>query len=217
MTGLFINFEGVDGSGKTTQIEMLVNSLKSLGLPVVTTIEPGGTEMANDIRTLVKIKRSEEVYVKTEILLFFAARYQNYKNIILPSIEAGNITISDRHTPSTVAYQTAKNKADLSTILEIDKIIMNSLRPDMTFILDLGIDVSSSRLQRRPETSSDRFDSADDEYMREVRQSYLDQAKERPDIFRVIEANDKKEVVHERIKKQVLDFIVKKMGAIYVE
>jgi dTMP kinase len=211
MSGLFINIEGPDGAGKTTQIDMLVDELEKAGVDFVFTKEPGGTEMAEEIRHTVKKKRAERVYPFTELLLFFAARHQNHHNFVLPNLKLGRLVLTDRHTPSTLAYQSSRG-IDSKSILLIDEMVMNSVRPDLTILLDISVEDSRRRLGDREETVDDRLDQESEEFMSKVRESYLKQATECPDIFHIIDASTGIDEIHAKIKECVFGFIAKRRG-----
>jgi dTMP kinase len=209
MTGFFLNFEGADGVGKSMQIDLFAEYLRAQGVDFVQTREPGGTEMAEEIRLVVKKKRAETVYPMTQVLLFFAARHQNHHNFVLPNIEAGKVVITDRHTSSTIAYQLAAGVARLD-IDVIDEIVMQNIRPDLTIILDISEEESERRILSRIKEDgeiNDIFDDASREYKRNVRNGYLLQARAEPSKFRVIDAGDTPEVIHDKIKECVNAFM----------
>lgn len=207
MSGLFINFEGVDGSGKSTQIEHAKRYLEGKGYEVIVTFEPGGTEYASMIRELVLHKHvTEKVLPMTEVLLFFAARYQHYKTLIEPAIAAGKIILCDRFTPSTIAYQGIKGGVSKQSIKDMHQFVLGAAQPDVTILMDISIERTLKRVNSRGEL--DRIESSlNSEKIEELRQLYLSQAVESPDDFKIVNGAGTPEEVFMSVK-EILDSVL---------
>src|SRR5574340_562358 len=136
--GLFITFEGPDGSGKSTQARLLAERLRREGYAVLETVEPGGTAIGQQIRRILLDPANQELRAVPELLLMFAARAQNVEQAILPALAAGKIVISDRFTDSSIAYQGAARGLGWKTVLEVDRIACHGVVPDLTLCIDLG-------------------------------------------------------------------------------
>ncbi|MDU8351317.1 dTMP kinase [Pseudomonas syringae pv. actinidiae] len=201
MRGLFINFEGIDGSGKTGQIERLHERMLSEGMSVIVTREPGGPPLAEEIRTVALRKRPEKVLPITELLLFYAARNENYHTLILPAINQQINVISDRFSPSSVAYQVAGRGMNPEIVRAVDDIVLDGATPDITIVLDIDMMTSNARISNRGE--GDRLDEAGPEFRDRVRGSYLEQAANDPEHFFVVNAMGSPDDVHEIIYNKV--------------
>src|SRR5271156_3517000 len=143
--GLFITFEGPDGSGKSTQARMLAQRLRSEGRQVLESVEPGGTPIGQQIRRILLDPANKELAATAELLLMFAARAQNVEQWILPALQQGKIVISDRFTDSSVAYQGAGRGLGQSTVLELDRIACRGLVPDLTICIDIDTETGLAR------------------------------------------------------------------------
>ena len=174
--GRFITFEGLDGSGKSTQLERLATRLRELGHEVVTTQEPGGTSIGRRIRELLlsptSAGASDELSPTAELLLMFASRAQNVDQVILPAIAAGKIVLCDRFTDSTLAYQGAGRELGAELVLELDRIACRGLEPDLTLLIDVKAEVGLERARRRPDDHT-RFEQHDLAFHRRVREAFL--------------------------------------------
>ena len=188
--GIFITFEGVEGAGKTTQVQRLA---AALGPDVVLTREPGGTPVAERIRDL--FLTSDGLTVMTELLLIAAARAQHVDELIRPALTANQIVICDRFTDATVAYQGYRGGIDLELIHHLNRIATGGLTPDITFILDLPPEIGLQR-QQRGETHRDRLDKEPLELHRKVREGYLSAAKADPHRVKLIDATQSPDAVH---------------------
>lgn len=170
--GRFITFEGLDGSGKSTQLERLATRLRELGYDVVTTQEPGGTAIGRQIRELLLSTESRELSPTAELLLMFASRAQNVDQVILPAIAAGKLVLCDRFTDSTLAYQGAGRELGAELVLELDRIACRGLVPDLTILIDVKAEVGLERARNRAEEDT-RFEQYDLAFHRRVRQAFL--------------------------------------------
>ena len=182
--GLFITFEGGEGSGKTTQINRLAEKLTGLGKKVITTREPGGTPEGEKIRSLIVQRDGGDWNPMAECLLLFAARVMHVEKIIKPALEKGKIVISDRFTDSTRAYQGYGRGFPLKDIEQINNFTLGDFKPDLTFILDIEAQAGLKRSGRRLaaealslDQTEDRFESLDIEFHEKLRQGFLTIAK----------------------------------------
>ena len=172
--GIFIVFEGVGGSGKSSQMENAREFLESEGLSVVTTREPGGTEGGESVRELIFKLRSEDLITgEQQLVLFFASRYLLVKNIVMPKINEGAIVISDRLHPSTGAYQGYGEGADMEKILQIAEVVLGEYKPDAIVLFDVDWETS----QKRSNKEEDPFDRQGEEYGQRVIEGYREMAK----------------------------------------
>ena len=151
--GKFFTFEGLDGSGKTTQLEHLAQRLEAAGRTVVRAQEPGGTRVGREIRQILLDARSTDLRAVPELLLYFASRAQNVEEVILPALEAGHIVLSDRFTDSSTAYQGCARSLGVDVVATLDRIACGGLRPDLTFLIDLDPETG---LRRADETRFER-------------------------------------------------------------
>ena len=200
--GLFITFEGADGSGKTTQLNNIKNFLEEKGFDVVITREPGSLELGQKIRNIL-LHYDGVVADRCEIFLFLADRAQHVETFIKPAIEEGKIVLCDRHTDSTIAYQGYGRNQDVELLKSLNEIAVNGLKPDLTMLFD----VSTETAQERVGSEKDRMESAGIEFHRKVRQGYLELYKEEPDRIKLINANNSIETVFEDAKKIIIDLI----------
>lgn len=184
--GRFISFEGVDGSGKTTQALRLAGRLRERGLQVVVAVEPGGTAVGEKIRAILLDKRNSELTAETELLLYFASRAQNVAEVIRPALARGEVVISDRYTDSTIAYQGYGRGLGEQVVRQLHRLACGDLWPDLTLLLDLEPEVGLQRARERG--ALDRMDQQTREFHRRVRQGYLDLAAREPGRILVIDA-----------------------------
>jgi dTMP kinase len=202
--GKFITFEGIDGSGKTTQIRYLADFLESLGYEVLLLREPGGTKISEEIRRILLDMKNEGMKPETELFLFEAARSQLVREIIKPALERGVWVISDRFHDSTTAYQGYGRGLPLDMVHDLNKRAIGDVLPDMTILIDLGAEARRNRLGKRHEDGQkDRLDVESEAFKRRVCDGFLAIAEEEPDrVFR-IESQDKKEDTARLIREQV--------------
>lgn len=185
--GQFITVEGVEGVGKTTNIEFIAAQLKQAGADVVLTREPGGTPLAESIREVLLQPREESVAENTELLLMFAARAQHIAEVIEPALAKGQWVICDRFTDATFAYQGAGRGIALSKIADLEQWVQGDLRPDFTVLLDAPVEVGLARAKKRG--ALDRFEQEKQQFFAKVRQGYLDLASAHPGRYRVVDAS----------------------------
>jgi dTMP kinase len=188
---LFITFEGPDGSGKTTQIELLAGRLRDLGHDVLITREPGGTSIGDQIRAVVHDVRNAEMVRETEFLLYSASRAQLVRQVIQPHLERGGTVVCDRFADSSMAYQGYGRELDLDMVRCITQFATGGLVPDLTFYLDLPVEVGIQRKQSAHAAQAgewNRLDQQTIDFHRRVRQGYLTMAKAEPDRWLVVDA-----------------------------
>ena len=184
--GKFVTIEGSEGVGKTTNIEFIQSYLKAADIPFLLTREPGGTPMAEELRELLLCEREEPVSEDCELLLMFAARAQHIQQVIKPALQAGTWVLCDRFTDATYAYQGGGRKLPLDKIASLENLVQGALRPDLTLLLDVDVEVGMSRAKGRGKL--DRFEQEKLEFFERVRQAYLKRADQEQDRFRIIDA-----------------------------
>ncbi len=211
-TGLFITFEGGEGSGKTTQVNRLAQFLTDKGHKVITTREPGGTPEGERIRDLLVQRDGGEWTPMAECLLLFASRAMHVEKIILPALAKGKIVISDRFTDSTRAYQGYGHSFPHETIESLNKTVLNGFEPDMTFLLDLDVKVGLHRSGRRIaaealhiKQTEDRFENMETSFHERLRQGFLAIAKHHKNRFTVIDAAQPQDGIERIIQNIVLE------------
>lgn len=186
ITGKFITFEGIDGSGKSTQVALLEARLQALGKTVAVVREPGGTELSERIRTLLLDHRSRNLSERAEALLFSTARAQLVHEVIIPALEEGAVVLCDRYADSTIAYQGYGRELPLKEIITTQEFATNHLRPDLRVLLDLAVDLAA---ERRLGSCADRMESAGRAFQERVRQGYLTLAHAAPEEWLVVEGS----------------------------
>lgn len=204
-TGVFITFEGIDGSGKSTQTRLLVDYLKSTGRDVILTREPGGSVGAEEIRSLVLEGDPDRWSAETELLLFTAARRDHLERTITPALDAGKIVICDRYADSTRMYQ-GLSRGDLRE--KVDKLhkLMIQREPDLTILIDMDPKTGLARAKGR-QTAEERFEDFGQDLQVKMRHGFLDLAQQFKDRFRVIDGGQTIENVAKDIKLAVSDYL----------
>ena len=208
MAGTFITFEGIDGSGKSTQLRMLANFLKQKGCEVLLTREPGGTPVGNRLRAAL-LDAQEEVDPLAELLVFAADRAQHVRRVLRPALESGQVVFSDRYADATAAYQGAGRGFSAELIAEIIGLATEGLKADLTLLFDLSVADSATRTRRRANGNQpgDRLDAETVEFHTRVREAYLRLARDEPQRIKIIETNQPLELTHERVKEIVMPFL----------
>ena len=196
--GLFITFEGADGCGKTTQIELLDKYLRNKGKETLLTREPGAKGLGTKLREIL-LNYDGEVSPQCESFLFLADRAQHIDCIIKPALKEGKIVLCDRHTDSTVAYQGYGRGLDLDRINMLNNIATGGLKPDLTIVFDIDIETSMQRVGKE----KDRMESAGNEFFNNVRQGYLEIAKKEPKRVKVVNSSDTIENIHKKVVELV--------------
>jgi dTMP kinase len=186
VTGLFITLEGPEGAGKSTNREYLAERLREQGINVVLTREPGGTPLAERIRELLLDPSDEPMAADTELLLVFAARAQHLQQVIRPALAKGSVVLCDRFTDATYAYQGGGRGLSNERIAQLEQFVQGELRPDLTLIFDLPVEIGLARAAARGRL--DRFEQEGRGFFEAVRQAYLQRAKQAPQRYRVLDA-----------------------------
>ena len=203
--GAFITFEGIDGSGKSTQLKRLAEALKAAGHDVVVTREPGGSEGAEEIRSLVLEGATDRWSAETEILLFTAARRDHMERTILPALEAGKIVLCDRFADSTRMYQ-GLSRGDLRALVDQLHDLMIGREPDLTVLIDMDPATGLARAKGR-QTSEERFEDFGQELQNKMRAGFLDLSREFADRYRIINGDQSMDDVAADVLKSVLDYL----------
>ena len=194
----FISFEGIEGSGKSTQSKFLADFLLSKGHNIIQTAEPGGTRIGGEIRKLL-LEPQNHMDPLTELLLYYASRAQHVQEVIAPALKQKTIVITDRYTDSTVAYQGHARGIDLNIINSLNKIVVPETEPFLTFLLDM--DVEEGLRRNRKAQKEDRFELETVEFHKRVRKGFHLIAKEEPDRVIIIDASRSTEEVSSEIQK----------------
>ena len=211
MASAFITFEGIDGSGKSTQMRLLASELRLRGHEVVTTREPGGTPLGARIRELV-LDAEEQVDPLAELLLYAADRAQHVRALVRPALESGHVVLSDRYADATAAYQGAGRGFPEALVSELIVLATGGLMPDLTLVFDLTVEESRRRARKRTGGGEDvqkhdRLDAEDAAFHTRVRDAYLKLAAAEPERVRVIEAGGSIQETQAQVMKLVLPFI----------
>ena len=205
MRGRFITIEGTEGVGKTTNIEYIKQWLDTNHISFVSTREPGGTPLAEEIRELLLANREEKVCSKAELLMMFAGRSQHIDQVIEPQLAAGNWVLCDRFTDATYAYQGAGREMDSELIASLETMVQASMRPDLTLVLDVPVELGLERAGKRSEP--DRFELEKTDFFNRVRNAYLSMAEQNPQRYKIIDASKTLEVVQQQIAYTLNNFL----------
>jgi dTMP kinase len=204
MKGRFITIEGIEGVGKSTNVAFIEAQCRAAGHTVLVTREPGGTPMAERIRELILATPGEGLSDMGELLLMFAARAEHLASLIRPALERGETVICDRFTDATFAYQGGGRGIDINLINKLQDIVQGDLRPDLTLLLDVPLEVSAQRIASRGETI-DRFEQERVEFFGRVRTAYLEIAAQAPERVRVVDASQPLTEVQAEIARYLND------------
>jgi len=195
-TERFISFEGIEGTGKTTQVRLLSDYLRGKGYDVLTTEEPGGTAIGRKIRGLL-LDPGNRMEPLTELLLYYASRAQLIREVIYPALLQQKVVITDRFTDSTIAYQAYARGVDMGVIEELNRIVVRDIRPTLTILLD--IEVEDGLKRNRMIDKVDRFEMETLEFHRRVREGYLRLAQQEPRRIKLVDASKGVQEVHREI------------------
>jgi dTMP kinase len=190
--GLFITFEGPEGSGKSTQLRLLGKRLRGKNQPVLETAEPGGTPIGMQIRRVLLDAKNQELCPTAELLLMFAARAQNVDQAILPALATGQVVLCDRFTDSTLVYQGAARGLGAEVVYDVDRIACRGLVPDLTLVIDIDVETGLARAQRRNQRTQDvetRLDEQSLDFHRKVRAAYHQLAEDEPKRVKLIDGS----------------------------
>jgi dTMP kinase len=209
VSGTFITFEGIDGSGKSTQLRLLGNFLRANGCDPLLTREPGGTALGVRLRAAL-LDAMEEVDPLTELLVFAADRAQHVRRVLRPALKAGKVVISDRYADATVAYQGAGRGFPPELISQIVQLATEGLKPDLTLLFDLSIAESTSRTARRitgRSSGRDRLDIEKDDFHTRVRDAYLQIALAEPERVKLIDTSGPVEHTQQHLREIIIPFL----------
>ena len=212
MPGTFITFEGIDGSGKSTQLRLLDKFLRANGCDALLTREPGGTPLGLRLRAAL-LDATEEVDPLTELLVFAADRAQHVRRVLRPALAAGRVAISDRYADATVAYQGAGRGFAPELISRIVELATEGLKPDLTLLFDVSIQESTARTTRRStsrstaKTPRDRLDIEHADFHARVRDAYLQIALAEPERVKLIDSSGPVEKTQARVKEVIIPFL----------
>jgi dTMP kinase len=187
MTGKFITFEGIEGAGKSTALELTHQYLKQHNIEVVVTREPGGTKISEAIRKLLLDHNDETMAADAELLLFFASRAQHIAQIIKPALQAGKIVLCDRFTDASFAYQCGGRGIAEERVAVLEQWVHQGLQPDITILMDVPVEIGMQRVKQRSEP--DRIEAEQRQFFEKVRAQYLKRAQQYPERFQVIDAS----------------------------
>jgi dTMP kinase len=208
---LFITFEGIEGCGKTTQIERLEKTLLKHGITLIKTLEPGGTRAGKNIRQMLLDSRNNDLAPLTELILYAADRAQHVEEVIKPALEKGKWIICDRYFDATIAYQGFARGQDIELINLLNEKATNGINPDITFLLECPVEIGLNRaLKRNRELSledQDRFEKEQMEFHQKVRDGYLELARKDKERFVIIDATQSEDEVEAAIFKAIRLFI----------
>ncbi|MEL0169561.1 MAG: dTMP kinase [Pseudomonadaceae bacterium] len=210
MSGVFVTLEGPEGAGKSTNLAYIAEALKAEGCEPLLTREPGGTPIAERVRGILLEHHEEPMDPDAELLLVFAARAQHLSQVIRPALAQGRVVISDRFTDATYAYQGGGRGIDAARIAALESWTQGELRPDLTLVLDVPVDVGMARARAR--SALDRFESEQRAFFDGVRSTYLQRAAENPERYRVVDASGELEQV-QRDLQPVIELILERWRA----
>ena len=205
MRGKFLTIEGTEGVGKTTNIEFIKQWLDGNQISFVSTREPGGTPLAEEIREVLLCNRDEKVCSKAELLMMFAGRAQHIDQVIEPHLARGNWVLCDRFTDATYAYQGAGREMGSELIAQLETMVQGSMRPDLTLILDVPVELGLERAGKRSEP--DRFELEKKDFFNRVRQAYLRMAENNPQRYKIIDASLSLDDVQQQIADNLSRFL----------
>ncbi len=201
----FITIEGIEGAGKSTVVGFIEQFLKYHQCQYIVTREPGGTDIAEELRQILLKPRKEKLTQIAELLLMFAARSQNIEHVIKPALAANTWVICDRFTDATFAYQGGGRQISMAHITELARWVQADLQPDCTLLLDLPVKIGLARAKRRGRP--DRFENEKLQFFERVREAYLQLAEQSPERYRLIDATLSLKHVHERIDDELTQLI----------
>lgn len=196
--GLFITFEGIDGAGKSTHIQWLTDYLSSKNINVINTREPGGTELGEEIRTMLLNK---DMHIKTEALLMFAARNEHVQTVIKPNLEKNICVISDRFSDASYAYQGGGRQLDLKVIQTLEDLVHPELLPDCTLLFDLPLEIAQQRISS--ERKLDRFEQEKQDFFLRTKNAYLDRAHQNKHRFVIVDSSKSIESTRNHIQSKI--------------
>ena len=196
--GKFITIDGVEGSGKSTQIDLICSYLQRKGIDVVRTREPGGTDLGEKIRSLLLDVDNKEMHSDTELLLMFSSRNELIQNKIIPALNKGSWVVSDRFTDASFAYQGGGRMLDLNRISKLESWVLGEFQPNLTLFLDVSVEVGMQRVEAR--AAKDRIELEERAFFERVRSVFIDRSKSYPERIKLIDASGSISEIHNNIK-----------------
>jgi dTMP kinase len=208
-----ITFEGIEGSGKSTQIKLVAEYLSQRNVSLIVTAEPSGTGIGRKIGSILFNRENNNMCAETEMFLFCAARAQHVRELIMPALKQNKIVLCDRFSDATYAYQGAGRGLDKKFIKLINDYSSMLLKPDLTLLFDLPVEIGLHRANKRNDnlkesSSIDRFEKENMDFHRRIREGYLNISKNDPDRFRLIDANRDVDTIQEEVSRHIVEFIV---------
>jgi dTMP kinase len=205
MTGKFITVEGIEGAGKTTCMQVVTEVIEHQGINAIHTREPGGTDLGEDLRSLLLGHKHTDMSDDAELLMMFAARAEHIAQKIQPALDDGKWVLCDRFTDATYAYQGYGRRIPLEKIAGLENWVQGELRPDLTLLMDLPVEVGMERAGKR--SAPDRFESEAWDFFERIRQGYLSIAAEQPSRVKVIDASQDLPDVQAQVRVAIEDFV----------
>ena len=207
MRGVLIAFEGIEGSGKTTQAKLIYESLKQRQVPCIFSREPGGTEIGDQIRNILLDTKNNRMQAKTELLLYLANRCQHTYEKIMPEIKKGTVVITDRFSDSSLAYQGKARDLSFKVVSRLNKFATFGLKPDLVILIDVPVELG---LERTRQKTMDRLEKEEIEFHQKVREGYLQLAKKAAKRIKIFDGTKPIDKLQEEISKLIVDFLQKK-------
>lgn len=196
--GKFITIDGVEGAGKSTQIDLICSYLHRKGIEVVRTREPGGTEVGEKIRSVLLDVENQEMHSDTELLLMFSSRNELIQNKIIPALNDGYWVVSDRFTDASFAYQGGGRMLNLDRIAELEDWVLGDFKPDLTLLLDVSVEVGMARIEAR--AAKDRIELEEREFFERVRSVFIRRSETFPERIKLIDASGAVDDIHSKIR-----------------
>lgn len=210
MRGCLIAFEGIEGSGKSTQAKLLYEYLHEKMVPCILSYEPGGTRIGDKIRDILLDVENKNMHRKTELLLYLASRAQHVYEKIMPELNKGTVVITDRFSLSSMAYQGQGRELTFKVVSRLNKFAVGNVKPDLTILVDLPVAVGRNRMEKRSGLNIDRMEKEETEFHERIRQGYLNLAKRAPKKILVFDGKKNESVLFEEIKEKVVAFLQKR-------
>ncbi len=196
--GRFITIDGVEGAGKSTQIDLICSYLQRKGIKVVRTREPGGTDVGEKIRSVLLDVDNQEMHSDTELLLMFSSRNELIQNKIIPALDNGSWVVSDRFTDASFAYQGGGRMLDLERIAKLEDWVLGDFQPDLTLLLDISVEEGMTRIEAR--AAKDRIELEERAFFERVRSVFISRSEAFPERIKLIDASGAIDDVHEKIR-----------------
>ena len=202
--GKFITLEGIEGVGKTSNLNFIREQLEAAGHDCIVTREPGGTNLGESLRELLLSHSDENMSPDAELLMMFAARAEHLSKVIRPALEAGKTVLCDRFTEATYAYQGGGRQLDVGKISDLETWVQGDLRPDLTVVLDAPVEVGRARAGSR--SAPDRIEKERDDFFQRVREAYIDLSKQNPKRICLIDASVELDAVQSQIREKLVEY-----------